>query len=254
MLTLGMGIAVIVGLLVAIGGTQAVARGIRERLAHRRHAGGMPQRIADVSPGQTVLVTGRVVSPDVHPSPAGSAPAAHVFIDFRLMGHYGGLMRGCGSHALGDEVWIDDGSGMALVRMEFADLRDRAPIEYVWAPYTKAPDAAKRGLATLGWEIPRTSSKSKNEAEFVYRERALRHGDALRAHALVLGVEDADGRRRVLLGTDRRVPTRVGNLLDADLAALGRAAARSLFGGLAAVGLGLTMVVVAGIVIASASR
>lgn len=254
MLTLGMGIAVVVGLLIAIGGTQAITKGIRERLAHRRHAGGTPQRIADASPGQTVLVTGRVVSPDVHPSPAGADPSAHVSIDFRLMGHYGGVMRGCGTHALGDEVWIDDGSAMALVRMAHADLSDRAPTQCTWAPYTKAPDTAKRGLATLGWAIPRTSSKSKNEADFVYRERALRHGDVLRAHALVLRVEADGDRRRVLLGTDQRVPTRVSNLVDADLAALDRIARRYLFGGLAAVGLGLAMVVVAGIVVASTTH
>lgn len=112
MLMLVVGITLIVGVLIALFGTQAVAKGIRERLAHRRPAGGAAPRIADVSPGQTVLV---------------------------------------------------------------------------WAPYTKAPDAAKRGLARLGWEIPRTSSKSKNEAEFVYRERALRHGDALRAQRSCCG-------------------------------------------------------------------
>ncbi len=234
------GLGLILGglLLLALGGTWAF-RSFREGRELGKHVGARPvSPLANARVGDVVHVLGQVTSPDLAVSPTGARSSAHLAVDLVVfavgMPSYLKLRHG-------EQLEMRDASGSATVQMALANCLDRQPYEAVWFSGQPSPARVRPVLERHGIRISKPPI-NKSPLELRYRETALRQGDPLRVHGLVMDVSPGpDGRPHVTLGTDQRVWLYVSNTTAEDLRRLGAASRKWLLIGLATLLGGLVM-------------
>lgn len=237
---------VVVGPILALLGIVGIRYALRDIGEWRNHRGTLPLEplIHAAVPGQRVHVIGTIVSPDHASSPAGRRSSAYLDVELAQVNEGGKPIRTFLKEVHGESLWIDDGTAVGFVKMAHADVLDRAPFERMWPPTDRPPAIVLDVLAARKQAPPRPLAMG-NGPDMRYRETALRHGEPLRVHGVVLEVHPAPagGRPTVVLGTDQRSWLRVSNMTDSDLAHLRRRAVRWAGGAVLLVVLGLAMAV-----------